>query len=798
MLLVLVAPALALDKSYNGSVDPTTEGWTVWEGVLQGSVFNEGGGNFSWFMNDATDKKTKMRIGTGVNTNPDVGGYVESRMRCTSYGGSSTGTPLNLGIQVYYQYPGPSTYRRGHWVTIKPDQLTMNTQMCKPTTYAGAFNSYHTIRLCYKRLLLSTRGSRMDSWAVYVDGATIPVVHSYTSPDNAAKDWGGPTWGAGNTGDTQDLYFDWVNYTDTGAYPPGMDGTVQFTNGDPDGTGAADGQSFTITWQTNVPTTGELRYSVDGDNSFSGVAYDSQNPSLTTNHSVTVTGVTPGATYEYIAISTDAGAKKAVSLPATVAVPNPFFISAGPAVAVAPDGLSATITWSTNLPDLASEVHWGLDSNCSTTTVEPGSGGLTDHSVTIPTQPATKFYYYAKSTHATWPATQSTVRSFSVLGETLINPGFEDGVLDPWVKVNPFGGIMSNLQWAVPAHSGSKWAGSVASYGTMNHGHLYQKVKCTPGSFYEAKAWIWTRRQADPSHELDVACAIGIDPYGGTSADSPNIVWSGWRETANSQTDGDTGPGGPWTQIGVGVKAKSSEATVFLIQQHNWPITWNISGFDDASWAVAPPPPDNIAATRRLPDGYPAQLHGKVVTGAFMDPDSLEQFFYIEEADRSAGIRVKWAGSASAGQLVDVSGDVQTINGEKTIIADEVGPETPPIGDIPAPFAVNGKTIVQGFGYQAPATQGLRVKAWGRVIYADSTGVYIDDGTNYVDDTTFFLGEPVKGIRVYYPDAEVPWGGYVQVTGIPSVVLYADNSANPPVSRTIPVIWATEISTISE
>ena len=804
-LIVLTVPAWAIEKTYNGSVDPTTDGWTVWEGVNQGSVFDEGGGNFSWFLNDASDKKTKLRIGNGVNVNPDVGAYIESRVKCTSYSRSGgDGTPLNVGLQIYYVYPGPSTYRAGHWVTIRPDQLAMKGNDCKPGSYSGTFSNYHTVRLVYKRLDLRTRGSRTDAWGVYLDGGSpVPVLHSWSN--GTTKDWGGPTFGSGNTGDSQDIYFDWVYYNDVGAYPPGMDGSVQFVNGDPDGVADPSGQSFTITWQTNVPTTGELRYSIDGDNSFSGVAQDPQNPTLSTTHSVTVTGTIPGATYEYIAVSTDASGKKAISLPVRISLPNPFFISAGPACTIAPNGQSATITWSTNEADSSSEVHYGFDSTCPNVAVEPGGGGLTDHSVTILTEPNKVYYYYVKSYSATWPPTQSSVRSFNtyIFDEVLDNAGFEDGTLAPWVKVNPFTGIMNSYQWAVPAHSGSKWAGSVASYGTMNHGYLYQKVATIPGKFYEAKVWIWTRRQSDdpthPSHPLDVACAIGIDPYGGTAPDSPNISWSGWKETADSCTDGDTGPGGPWTQISTGVKAKGTEATIFLIQQHMWPLVWNINGFDDASFEQAPPPPADIGATRRLSDGYPAELTGKVVTGAFTDVATLEQFFYIEEADRSSGIKVLWNGVVTPGELRNVSGTVKTINGEKTIVADEVGPETPETGEIPAPLGVTGKSIVDSFGFKALTTQGLRVTTWGRVTYRDAGMFYIDDGTGWCDNTTTdWEGNPVRGLRVYMNDSLVSEGDYVYVVGIPGTVGYTDTTQNPPVTTPIPVIWATSAVPIAE
>lgn len=827
LLILAAVPGLCADILYDGSTDIQAFGWRTWEGVYQGSTDGD-----VWHLNDVGGAKTKLKYGNnGVPVDPDTGVYLESRMKCVYIDRDST--PLNLGLWI----TGGVNVRRE--MTVQPSKIVMDNK-----SYAGTFSDYRVIRMVYKRLDLRVRGIRQHSWAVYLDGSDVPVL--WTKNSSGAPGFGGPTWGAGNTSDVQDLYFDYVNYYDDGAFTPGMDGSITFTNGDPDGMPSSDATSFTIGWQTSVATTGTLYYKRASDTSYTEVA--DLEPGYKTSHSITVTGTIPGDTYHYYVVSTDSTGRKIVSLPAEIVL-NPFYISSGPEATVI-DAKTCTITWETTLPDASSEVHYGLwPGVVEPVVVEPGGGGKTSHSVTLTNlKPGSLYYYYVKTTSADpqWGSVQSGVEdnadklqifSTSIPGDeyldntgfevpdTAINQGLSPGARDrsPWVKFGNFDGIYRMFGLGDWRPKLAYCAGHVAQWSASgNMGGLYQTIPTVPGEFYEAKVHIWTRRQSGPiedppgsgiwvpsdhpSSPLDVSCRIGIDPYGGTDPgyfeggvwkENPNISWSPWFETSNSCTDNNSGGnGGPWEEIGAGVIAMSTTATVFLQQQHKYPLNWNISGFDDASWGTMAAPPGNIKDTLQIPDGYPAKLTGKVVTGVFENlyDNSFEQVFYIEETDRSAGIKVVGDFAVMPRDKVDVVGYMQTVNGERQIHAYDV---TAYIGDtLPDPFGLANKTV------EASAKPvGMRVKLWGKVsssfghVTLAGQHFYLDDGSGLRNgNQEGFVGLLVLANNAtgdYYED-----GDYVVVDGVLGnyAIMVFDGTPPAPVPLTVPVIWATEVT----
>ena len=175
-----------------------------------------------------------------------------------------------------------------------------------------------------------------------------------------------------------------------------------------------------------------------------------------------------------------------------------------------------------------------------------------------------------------------------------------------------------------------------------------------------------------------------------------------------------------------------------------------------------------IGDLRAGPRGRMVSMSGKVVTGTFMD-ESFVPFFYIEEPDRSAGIKVASNAIVSTGDLVDVDGIMQVKSGEKQIIASSV--TATPGGTPPRPVGVTNATMASGFAGSAAETQGLLVTAYGKVTWVDPVQnfFYIDDGTGYLDGTTHDPGsgpEPNRGIRVHAVSAawDLQVGNYVIIT----------------------------------
>ena len=97
------------------------------------------------------------------------------------------------------------------------------------------------------------------------------------------------------------------------------------------------------------------------------------------------------------------------------------------------------------------------------------------------------------------------------------------------------------------------------------------------------------------------------------------------------------------------------------------------------------PSPSAIAWAKSLDDGTTVTLEGKVVTAATHQVAS--GCIYIEEPDRSAGIRVNTNSAFAVGEAVNVSGEIGTSDGERVVQATSItslGMTTPipPIGVI--------------------------------------------------------------------------------------------------------------------
>lgn len=128
----------------------------------------------------------------------------------------------------------------------------------------------------------------------------------------------------------------------------------------------------------------------------------------------------------------------------------------------------------------------------------------------------------------------------------------------------------------------------------------------------------------------------------------------------------------------------------------------------------------SAARARQLPDSTNCELSGPVVTRVF------EGFFYVEDANRAAGIRVNCAQGqmpAEENTTPTVTGVVRTIGGERVIDEAHVVPGGS--GTV-KPLGMLGRATLSGLN-----TQGLLVYLWGRakVDSAGTTQFVIDDGS---------------------------------------------------------------------
>ena len=876
VLLLLVSPAWSFSwkVDYPGSSDAYLFGWTRYSGNYLGSSVSDLGLT-SWYFDDnlSTDLARLKWTGTpAVTISPDTGATVESKLRCELYVANGAVDPLTLGLYVAWTEGGAQ--KIVHWVSIMKTEMTMKGHKCVPDSAVPYLsvpgwnsNNYNTIRLCYKRQNLDSRGP-VHTWATYVNASTDPIIHSWASdaesPSNISST--SPIWGPGSRLALQQVYYSTVKCADSGAYPPGYDSSGTFTK-DPDGAFAPDGQSIIVTWSTSVPTTGEVHYGVEDTTKvtkYNRIAYDSYNPTLRTVHNITLTQIEGQVTGFYV-ISTDETGKKMISLPNIVT--SPFFVSVGPSCTVAPSKTSATITWTTSDLDTHSEVHWGTDASCPNVTEEVPAGGKASHSVVIsPLATDTIYYYYVKS-YGSYPPCQKNGSPFNTYTALVPNGGFETAgssryEAPPWVRVGGrvpsqmnFGqctqGDGPTFSYSAPAHTGDcLWQIAEQGGQEKDHAYAYQQFDTTAGNWYLAKAWIWTRRQAamggHESTALDVACRIGIDPtgmvipgefIGDTYYDYATAQWSGWYESDDACTDQPnpdgsprcTGGGGPWKQIAVYCKATGTEptstSTLFIQGREVWALDMAVADFDDVTFEQFVPP-STIGGARQCADGCPVDLSNKRVIAVFADPNDPPQQknsnFYIEESNRSAGIRVHVANNSLlpvVGELVRVTGVMATDNsraqfsrgGERYIAADGVVRSTAGPGDpeMPKPVGMKNNALVDGPTQPVIAetdpphqvggacTQGLLTKIWGRVLadpdfpsraefppnvdpgFPDSDlygryKMYVDDGSGVLADYRLFQNFENRwynngqytGVKVYYPvDPDYPWNSYRAQTG---------------------------------
>ena len=161
-----------------------------------------------------------------------------------------------------------------------------------------------------------------------------------------------------------------------------------------------------------------------------------------------------------------------------------------------------------------------------------------------------------------------------------------------------------------------------------------------------------------------------------------------------------------------------------------------------------------IASIKRLPDGAPVCVNNKVVTSKFMGQ------VYIEEPDRSAGIRVMPdmyypPSDISPGNTISFTGTMGTYAGERVVLV-QSDPEynTQMLTQV-GPIGMSNLSIL---GWAKPFNPseiglqaiGLRIRIWGRITatgLGDEDGwyMYLDDSTGAYDGT-----EPIyTGVRIY-------------------------------------------------
>ena len=356
------------------------------------------------------------------------------------------------------------------------------------------------------------------------------------------------------------------------------------------------------------------------------------------------------------------------------------------------------------------------------------------------------------------------------------NPGFEFGTQDGYGDISnptnwthqPSGDLsiigqkgrfghddgFPGYGWKVGGHTFTHYGGHVINgVGNIVYGKVTQVVQVVKGQSYNIGAFVSTWMSEDTAFNHPggaiipdrLTVALDYDLNGGTTGTLGDAL-SGNAVTPFGSID-------QWQIIKYNnVVATTSSITVILSYNMNMQALggyWCASRFDEVSVEQATGLDSNsIGFALGLTDGSPVLLKTKPITANFSEA------FYIEEMDRSAGIKVKITPPATCvpNRTVDVKGVISTdTNGERIVTPDlSGGLSTPVIAAGPYPIFMTNKALGgAAFGPTNGVWQGVGlynvgklVTCYGYITARGSNYFYIDDGTNLSD------GSGNMGVRV--------------------------------------------------
>lgn len=179
-------------------------------------------------------------------------------------------------------------------------------------------------------------------------------------------------------------------------------------------------------------------------------------------------------------------------------------------------------------------------------------------------------------------------------------------------------------------------------------------------------------------------------------------------------------------------------------------------------------PVASIAEAKAQPDGTQLSLNDVIVTGS---PAGEPNNFYVEDADRSSGIKVVCSENMglSEGNVVDVVGTLDTVDGERILIYESANVDD--YGTALKPLALNAKALGGAQSGYTPGVEagiglnnvGLLVTIAGRINNAGTGYLYANDGSGLSDGAG-------TGVKVFLGDIPMQTGKtFVTVTGFSSV-----------------------------
>ena len=165
--------------------------------------------------------------------------------------------------------------------------------------------------------------------------------------------------------------------------------------------------SATITWTTDQPSSSQVEFGTTA----SYGSYSAYNTAFSTTHSVILTGLIPGTTYDYAALSTNPGGTMATSHNFTFATQTaPPAIQGVTVGSITPT--SAMVTWTTDQAS-TSQVQFGTTTAYGSVSIQ-NAAMATSHSVTLTgLTPGTTYDFEVMSTNSASLSNQSPNATFT-------------------------------------------------------------------------------------------------------------------------------------------------------------------------------------------------------------------------------------------------------------------------------------------------------------------------------------------------------------------------------------------------
>jgi hypothetical protein len=511
--------------------------------------------------------------------------------------------------------------------------------------------------------------------------------------------------------------------------------------------------SLKITWTTDVASDSLVEYAAENC-PYTNSVYDA---TLTTGHTITITGLKENTMYHFRVKSSRSGYNPAISRDQVICTKNSspnlltnpgFEEGSGPSPRYPIPGW--TTYGSIDIKASDGSWFWGLPPRSGGWLLEGAVNGSTSDGgiyQRVPATPGAKYTFSAWVT--TWMRENDTWK-YDVWNNRNRLEYMRLGI-DPYGGTNPNSG---NIIWTPRMYSHLKYtnlaisATAASSYVTVfvsmkgdgGQWHLYgvddcvltAEVPCTPPSI--------------TSHPQSQTKIVGQSvTFSVTASGSPPLSYQ-WRKNGQN--------------INGATSSSYTISSVTTADAGNYDcVVTNACGSvtsNSATLTVAQAYP--ISEAKKLGDGTLVGLVGKPVSAAFTGN------FYLEEADRSVGIRVdKSSHGLSVGMKADVVGTLRTSSdGERYVEAINVAQSGTASVE---PIMLINREIGGSDWYYNPSTGagqkgvkgssslnniGLLVATTGIVTYVGSDHFYLDDGSSLSD------GSGRTGIKVMAEGLSLP------------------------------------------